>query len=74
MIRTSYDLANTHPARIANGEQPSKRADGIHDFLLVLSQVYSVHPNLWQDPSPRYALEAELPIPHQNSLQSVHIS
>ena len=53
MIRVSYDMTITSQANTANGDQPSKRGDGIHDFLFVLSQIYSVHPNLWQDPSPR---------------------
>ena len=53
MIRTSYEADNVADNRLANGDQPNRRPDGIHDFLLVLSDVHSTYPDLWQDPALR---------------------
>lgn len=56
MIRGSYEADNAAETRLVSGDQPRKFPEGIHNLLLALSDVYSVFPDLWQNPALRYKI------------------
>jgi hypothetical protein len=51
MIQTSYDIENAPPGGHMPGhaEKSRERGDGVHDFLLLLADIYNAYPELWHN-------------------------
>jgi len=51
MIQTSYDLDDVPPGGHLSGhaEESRERGDGVHDFMLLLADIYRAYPDLWQN-------------------------
>jgi hypothetical protein len=51
MIQTSYDLEDAPPGShlLSHGEESRERGDGVHDFMLLLADIYRTYPDLWQN-------------------------
>lgn len=57
MIQISYESDNAaQKSHGSSAELANRNPDGVHDFMLVLSDIYAIFPDLWQNPALRYSI------------------